>query len=53
MSYSGKDEVLQVGKAKIDSCCSQKVFLCQPPLFINSIRDEKVLSRIKKELKQA
>ena len=50
---SGKDKVLQVRKARIDSWFCRKHFnISQASLFINSIRNEKELSRIKKELKQ-
>ena len=44
--------MLHVCEARIDSCCSQKAFQCQASLLINSTRDGKELSRIKKELKQ-
>ena len=50
---SGKDKVLQVRKARIDSWLCRKHFnISQASLFIKSIRDEKELSRTKKELKQ-
>ena len=45
---SGKDEVLQVRKARIDSWLCRKHFKYQASLLINSTRDEKKLSRIKK-----
>ena len=43
--------MLHVCEARIDSC-SKSLLMSRASLLINSTRDEKELSRIKKELKQ-